>query len=79
MIAGGTETYVACEDYIPIVAGETYNMTLDGDVKQMRWYAWYDSQKDYISGCKDNTTDLVAPENACYLRVTLSADRSYDT
>ena len=77
IVAGGTETYTACEDYIPVVAGGTYNMTLDGSVKQMRWYAWYDFNKEYISGCKTNTTDLVAPDNACYLRITLSADRGW--
>ena len=72
-IAGGTENYVACEDYIPISGNTRYNMTLGGVVMRMRYFAWYDIEKNFISGTRDATTIMQAPEGAAYLRVTLSA------
>jgi lysophospholipase L1-like esterase len=66
-----------CEDYIPVKGGMTYNMTLDGEAKAIRWYAWYDSDKKYISGNGSEATDLVAPDNACYIRVTIYSDSGW--
>ena len=75
LMAGGSldGQYTMCEDYIPIVANTAYNMTLAGNIRTIRWFAWYDSDKNYISGNDVYTTELVAPANACYLRVTLQA------
>ena len=72
-IAYGTDHYVACEDYIPVTGNTSYHMTLDGVVMKMRYFAWYDADKGYISGTKDPTTTLKAPEGASYLRITLSS------
>lgn len=66
-----------CEDYIPVEGRATYNMTLDGLAKSIRWFAWYDSNKVYISGCNDAATDLIAPENAKYIRVTIYSDSGW--
>lgn len=66
-----------CEDYIPVEGGITYNMTLDGLAKPIRWFAWYDSNKAFISGGNDETMDLIAPENAKYIRVTIYSDSGW--
>lgn len=66
-----------CEDYIPVEGGTTYNMTLDGLAKPIRWFAWYDSKKAFISGGNDEALDLIAPENAKYIRVTIYSDSGW--
>jgi hypothetical protein len=69
--AGVANTYIACEDYIPVKENTTYIMTLSGIAMPMRLFAWYDSEKRFLSGRKDKVQELVAPEGAAYLRITL--------
>ena len=69
--AAVVNTYIACEDYIPVKENTTYIMTLSGVAMPMRLFAWYDSEKRFLSGRRDKVQELVAPEGAAYLRITL--------
>ena len=81
----GHGTYTLCEDYIPVTGGVTYNITQDGVLKKIRFYSWYDANKDWIGGNAETNFDMVAPTNAAYLTIslqgatTLSANSFYIT
>ena len=68
----GENAYIACEDYIPVKENTTYIMTLKGVAMPMRLFAWYDSEKRFLSGEKNKVQELISPEGAAYLRITLS-------
>lgn len=56
--------------YVSIVAGETYYVRTDAT--SGRWGAWYDVDKNFVSGFTlPGTALLTAPANAAYLRVTV--------
>ena len=72
---GRTSTNAAYDTsyYIPITAGKhyvaynTYAQKISG-----RSYAFYDDQKEYISGANSYTSIDTAPEGAAYLRICIS-------
>lgn len=57
-----------CTGYIPVTAGQTYRSNLG------RNYAWYDSNKTYISGAIGISIQngITAPTNAAYIRFTVN-------
>ena len=57
-----------CTGYIPIVAGSTYK------ANHGRAYAWYDSNKEYLSGFNstDIQTGITAPDNSAYIRFSIN-------
>lgn len=76
---GGNQDYCATLDYIPLPSGhegETIysNFTVDGSTPGM---AFYDTNRDYISGAKNFPTTV--PTGAKYIRVTVNAsDKNND-
>ena len=79
--ANGNYTYSnnrKCTDYIPIKGGETYKIL--SEQEDSAWGAWYDENKNYISGCAGyyvgGTTVKTAPANACYVRLTVWSNSS---
>lgn len=74
--ANGNYTYSnnrKCTDYIPIKGGESYKIL--SEQEDSAWGAWYDSEKNYISGCAGyyvgGSTVKTAPANACFVRLTI--------
>ena len=69
---GGTNTSKNT-GYIRVVGGATYHVRTDAT--SGRWGAWYDSDKNYISSANpspSNNMNITAPQNAAYLRSTVS-------
>lgn len=66
-VSGGA--YYKHTDYIPVVGGQKiYIMT---EQTTARWGAWYDKDKNYISGITNySQTEATAPNNACFIRLT---------
>lgn len=64
---GGTSTSKNT-GYIRIVGGSTYY--IKSDATSSRWGAWYDADKNYVSGIS-GTGVKTAPSNACYMRFTV--------
>lgn len=79
--ANGNYTYSnnrKCTDYIPIKGGEDYKIL--SEQEDSAWGAWYDSEKNYISGCAGyyvgGSTVKTAPANACFVRLTVWSNSS---
>ena len=69
---GGTNTSKNT-GYIRVVGGATYHVRTDAT--SGKWGAWYDSDKNYISSANpspSNNMNITAPQNAAYLRSTVS-------
>lgn len=68
-------------DYIPVIGGKTYYVKTEQT--NGGWGAWYDADKNYISGCVGyySTPLQTAPANARYIRLTIatSSGGSADT
>ena len=66
-------------DYIKVLPNTNYYLRTEHTSGS--WGAWYDKDKNYISGISDgayNNSALVSPANACYLRITTcSASESW--
>ena len=60
-----------CTDYIPVIGGESYRIITEQT--QGAWGAWYDADKQFISGVTGYAVYSVqtAPENAAYVRLTV--------
>lgn len=69
-------------DYIPVIPKQTYY--IKSDQASGAWGAWYDSDKNYISGItgyriSDNLSKIqTAPANARYMRLTCFYNNSGD-
>lgn len=57
--------------WIPVIGGETYFITSPQSKGQ--WGAWYDENKNYISGFTNYSVAKVAPNNAAYIRATVNS------
>lgn len=53
-------------NYIPISANTDYSASYTGEQ-----YAWYDANKNYISGGTVAGNNMVSPANACYIRFSM--------
>ena len=80
--AGGS----SCTDYIPVIPNASYY--IKSEQTQGAWGAWYDANKNYISGitgyrASDTETSKTktAPSNAAYMRLTVrySSSGNVDT
>ena len=71
---GGVAPYLSqysSTDFIPVEEGKNYWFGGSGAATsgQIRYFAWYDSNKNYISGSDEWTTrPIQAPSNAAYFR-----------
>ena len=66
-----------CTDYIRIVGGASYYIS--SEQTNGRFGAWYDASKNYISGFSGSSyfgAPITAPNNACYIRITIKTDIS---
>lgn len=63
-----------CTDFINVVPNQTYY--IKSSQTNGMWGAWYDADKNYISGVTGyaNTT-IVAPTNAYYVRLTMATSQ----
>jgi hypothetical protein len=70
-VSGGA--YYKHTDYIPVVGGQKiYIMT---EQTAAKWGAWYDENKNYISGITNySQTEATAPNNACFIRLTCKTE-----
>jgi len=70
-VSGGA--YYKHTDYLPVVSGQKiYILTEQTSAK---WGAWYDKDKNYLSGITNYTqTEVTVPNNACYIRLTCKTD-----
>ena len=68
------------QEYIPIISGKTYRFNATGSFTEFRC-AWYTSDKTYINCSeiygKNPPFDVVAPDNAAYLRIHVATSTSY--
>jgi len=72
-----------CSDYIAISGGKSYVLNAVNNDANYAGIAWYDSNKNYVSGL--NTTsinskngEITAPVNASYVRVSWRIDDGYN-
>lgn len=67
-------------DYIKIKAGSKYSYTVQNlkkdNTRGVQSYAFYDMNKKFISGSY-NYNPIIAPENACYIRITRDISLSF--
>ena len=68
------------QEYIPITSGKTYRFNATGSFTEFRC-AWYTSDETYIN-CSEiygenPPFDVVAPNNAAYLRIHIATSTSY--
>lgn len=71
----GTSDGWSATDYIPVVAGQTY--TLSGIVNTWSGSAggaFYDAGKVFVSGMNYNAYTFTVPDDACYVRISLSTE-----
>ena len=65
-------------DYISVKSGT--QIYIHTDQTEAAWGAWYDKDKNYISGCvgyyKDRQNVKDVPSNACYVRLTVVTPNS---
>jgi len=68
---GGTSTSKNT-GFVQVVGGMTYYIKTDATTG--RWGAWYDANKNYITGCVPRAASgytVTAPQNAAYMRMTV--------
>ena len=58
-----------CTDFIKIIPNQEYFIRTDQE--NARWAAWYDSDKNFISGISFYNPPYTSPENAAYIRLTI--------
>jgi hypothetical protein len=61
-------------DYIQIEGGQTYRIS--PALSSGSWGAWYDENKEFISGITGYSSGKTAPSNAKYMRFTVSRNGS---
>ena len=71
-------------DYIHISGGKIYHFNVESANASSAGIAWYDANKTYISGenmttVNKNNGNLIAPDNANYLRVSWRINGGYNT
>lgn len=65
-------------DYIKVVGGESYYIKTSQTSGS--WGAWYDKNKNYISGIKQYADSVItAPSNAVYMRLTILNESYVDS
>ena len=62
---------MSISDYISVIPGQTYTLTTSGDISQNKRHAYYDINKEYLGVFANNSTTLIIPSNAAYVRLTL--------
>lgn len=69
--------------YTEVTEGMTYKFEANNRNASAAGHAWYDSSKTYISGISSTEANeqngvLIAPEGACYVRLSWTIDEGYN-
>lgn len=71
----GTNNQTKVTGYIPVVGGKTYYRSQLFTSSVARYYFWYDTNKNIISGGNPYLAGTItAPINACFIRFSVSSD-----